>query len=135
MPPAEFPRAQAIERRLLCSCPLMGREPCAPPRKFQFLGGSQFSPGGAVARRFRSIATALTTTGTSLKKDIERPNRRIEFVCFVKTGIALVVAVQSETRVRSRSHRPRRDDRNCRGAGWSKTMDARRQPCQICSRG
>ena len=27
-----------------------------------------------------------TTTGTSLKKDIERPNRRIEFVCFVKTA-------------------------------------------------
>jgi hypothetical protein len=30
MPPAEFPRAQAIERRLLCSCPLMGRDPCGP---------------------------------------------------------------------------------------------------------
>ena len=35
----------------------------------------------------------------ALKQDIERPNWRIEFVCFVKTGIASVVAIQSETRV------------------------------------
>ena len=41
-------------------------------------------------RHFRPLVLAL-------KQDIERPNRRIEFVCFVKT--ASVVAVQSETRV------------------------------------
>jgi hypothetical protein len=41
----------------------------------------------------------MVLAGLALKQDIERPNRRIEFVCFVKAGIASVVAVQSETRV------------------------------------
>jgi len=31
-----------------------------------------------------------------VKKDIERPNRRIETICFMETGIASVVAVQSD---------------------------------------
>jgi CRP-like cAMP-binding protein len=35
----------------------------------------------------------------ALKQDIERPNRRIETVCFVETGIASVVAIQPERSV------------------------------------
>ena len=31
-----------------------------------------------------------------VKRDIERPNRRIETICFMETGIASVVAVQSD---------------------------------------
>jgi len=47
------------------------------------------------ARRFHLQPVAM-----ELKKDIERANRRIESVCFMVTGIASVVAVQSnETRV------------------------------------
>ena len=30
-----------------------------------------------------------------VKKDIDRPNQRIEFACFMETGIASVVAVES----------------------------------------
>ena len=73
MPPAEFPRAQAIERRLLCSCPFMGREPCASSPQFQFLAGSQWSPGGAVARRFRFVATALSASGTASSRTSRVP--------------------------------------------------------------
>jgi hypothetical protein len=57
---------------------------CPVSRTFQFFGGSQLSSGGAVARRFRLIATALTSLVLALKQDIERPNRRIEFVCFAQ---------------------------------------------------
>ena len=42
----------------------------------------------------------LQLVAMELKKDIERPNRRIETVCFMETGIASVVAVQpGETQV------------------------------------
>lgn len=93
MPPAEFPRAQAIERRLLCSCPFMGREPCASsphipiPRRFTIISRRRCCP---------LISLCCDRTyglWYCLGQDIERPNRRIEFVCFVKTGIASVVAV------------------------------------------
>jgi CRP-like cAMP-binding protein len=38
----------------------------------------------------------LQSTGLAVKKDIERPNRRIDWVCFLEAGIASVVAVQSQ---------------------------------------
>jgi CRP-like cAMP-binding protein len=42
----------------------------------------------------------LRRSGIDLRKDIERPNKRIDSVCFMETGIASVVAVQpDETRV------------------------------------
>ena len=98
MPPAEFPRAQAIERVLLCSCPLMGREPMRPVS-----GSSNSSPvhncllAALLPADFALMRRHFRPPVLALKQDIERPNRRIEFVCFVKT--ASVVAVQSETRV------------------------------------
>jgi hypothetical protein len=43
----------------------------------------------------------LQPLGLTIKLEIERPRRRIEMVCFVETGIASVVAVQSDqTRVK-----------------------------------
>jgi CRP-like cAMP-binding protein len=49
---------------------------------------------------FALLRPHLQRVAMELKKDLERPNRRIESVCFMESGIASVVAVQSnETRV------------------------------------
>jgi hypothetical protein len=61
----------------------------------------------AVVVRFRTFQIFLTArrfhwqpVAMELEKDLERANRRIEAACFMVTGIASVVAVQSnETRV------------------------------------
>lgn len=45
---------------------------------------------------FALLQPHLRSMELGLKKDIERPNRRIDWVCFVEAGIASVVAVQSE---------------------------------------
>lgn len=47
------------------------------------------------ARDFALLQPHLRSTELALKKDIERPNRRIDSVCFIESGIASVVA-QSE---------------------------------------
>ena len=53
-----------------------------------------------------------------VKRDIERPNRRIELSIFMEAGIASVVAVQSdETQVEVGLIGLRGDDRHSRGAG------------------
>ena len=52
------------------------------------------------ATDFASLQPHLQPVPMALLKDIERPNRRIETVYFMETGIASVVAVQpDETRV------------------------------------
>ena len=49
---------------------------------------------------FALLQPHLQPVAMELKKEIERPNRRIETVCFMETGIASVVAVQpDETQV------------------------------------
>jgi CRP-like cAMP-binding protein len=48
---------------------------------------------------FALLQPHLRPVALALKQDIERPNRRIEFVCFPETGIASVVATHSETKV------------------------------------
>jgi hypothetical protein len=49
---------------------------------------------------FALLQPHLQLVMLDLKKDIERPNQRIESVCFMDSGIASVVAVQSdETRI------------------------------------
>ena len=40
------------------------------------------------ARDFALLQPPLRSTELALKKDIERPNRRIDFVCFIDFGIA-----------------------------------------------
>ena len=64
-----------------------------------------FHPNKAVVVRFRTFQIFLTArrfhwqpVAMELEKDIERANRRIESVCFMVTGIASVVAVQSNGR-------------------------------------
>jgi hypothetical protein len=118
MPPAEFPGAQAIERLSAVLLPLHGK------RAMRLVSAHSNSSAvhncllAALLPRFRFIATALRAAGAALKQDVERPNRWIEFVRFVKTGIASVVAVQSETRVEVGLIGREGDERNCRGAGW-----------------
>jgi hypothetical protein len=52
------------------------------------------------AADFASLQHHLKPVPMALLKDMERPNQRIETVYFMETGIASVVAVQSdETRV------------------------------------
>jgi CRP-like cAMP-binding protein len=52
------------------------------------------------AADFALLKPHLRHVSMELKEDLERPNRRIESVCFMETGIASVVAVQpDETRV------------------------------------
>ena len=45
---------------------------------------------------FALLQPHLEPMALALKRDIERPNRRIDSVYFMETGIASVVAVQSD---------------------------------------
>ena len=45
---------------------------------------------------FALLQPHLQPIALPVKKDIERPNRRIEAICFMEAGIASVVAVQSD---------------------------------------
>jgi len=45
---------------------------------------------------FALLQPHLEPMALPVKRDIERPNRRIETICFMETGIASVVAVQSD---------------------------------------
>jgi CRP-like cAMP-binding protein len=47
-------------------------------------------------RDFALLRPHLRPVVMELRKDIERPNRKIEFVCFMETGIASVVAIQPD---------------------------------------
>ena len=93
----------------MCSCPFYGKRAMAsvsatrsssPPRN-QLLAAMS-------ATDFASLQPHLQPVPMALLKDMERPNRRIETVYFMESGIASVVAVQpDDTRGRSRPHWPR----------------------------
>src|SRR5580658_4455181 len=73
---------------------------------------------------FALLQPHLRPVALPLLYDLERPNRKIEMVYFMETGIASIVAVQSDgTRVEVGLCWPRGDERRSRGA-WRRPIAA-----------
>jgi len=81
----------------MCSCPLMGREQMTPvsthlersPARNKLLAAMSASDFALLRPHLKSIELPVF-------KDLEQPNRRIDMVYFMESGIASVVAIQPD---------------------------------------
>ena len=95
-----LPPAATVGRRRLREpavlLPLKGREPWPAPQRL-----TSSPPRNQLLRAlsredFALLQPHLRPIALGLKMEIERPNRRIDTVCFMEAGFASVVAVQSD---------------------------------------
>ena len=99
-PAATFGRGRLRDRDVLLP-PTTGKEPWpgSPPARNSSQSRNQLLAAMSAAD-FALLQPNLKPVAMALLRDMEQPNQRIETVYFMETGIASVVAVQSdETRV------------------------------------